>query len=227
MPKLASKIFLNKNCMELVTLLPTTRAIRGLTTDAQVNIIAVWHNMKEIRMHGRGGQGAVLSAEILVAGFVADGKHASGFPMFGFERRGAPVAAFVRVDDQPIRERTQIYFPDCVIILDSSQLSSPHVFAGLKPEGIAVFNARRLPETRPDQNIRLVGWVDATRVALEEMGTAITNTCMLGAFAATTQWINLDSILRSLGQYFEGKLLSMNTRSVERGFHEVAIKEYC
>jgi len=183
--------------------------------------------MKEIRLHGRGGQGAALSTEILVAALVADGKHASGFPMFGFERRGAPVAAFVRLDDRPIREKTQIYSPDCVVILDSFQQRSPHVFAGLKPGGIVVFNTHHLPEPRPDEKIGLVGWVDATRIALEEMGTAITNTCMLGAFAATTQWINLDSILRSLGQYFEGKLLSMNTRSVERGFHEVAIKEYC
>jgi 2-oxoacid:acceptor oxidoreductase gamma subunit (pyruvate/2-ketoisovalerate family) len=183
--------------------------------------------MKEIRMHGRGGQGAVLSAEILVAALVADGKYASAFPMFGFERRGAPVAAFVRVDDRPIREKTQIYSPDCVVIIDSSQLKSPRVFSGLKPEGIAVFNARQLPEPRPDENIRLIGWVDATRIALEEMGTPITNTCMLGAFAATTQWVNLDSILASLGQYFEGKLLSMNRQSVERGFREVAFTEYC
>jgi 2-oxoacid:acceptor oxidoreductase gamma subunit (pyruvate/2-ketoisovalerate family) len=76
--------------------------------------------MKEIWMHGQGGEGAVLSAEILEAALVADSKHASGFPMFGFERRDTPVAAFVRVDDRPIREKTQIYSPDCVVILDSS-----------------------------------------------------------------------------------------------------------
>ncbi len=182
--------------------------------------------MKEIRLHGRGGQGAVLSAEILVAAFVADGKHASGFPMFGFERRGAPVAAFVRVNDQAIREKTQIYFPDCVIIIDSSQLRSPRVFAGLRPQGIAIFNTPQLPEPRPDDNIQLAGSVDATRIALEEMGTTITNTCMLGAFAATTQWVSLDSILQSLEHYFKGKLLSINRKSVERGFHELAVKEY-
>jgi 2-oxoacid:acceptor oxidoreductase gamma subunit (pyruvate/2-ketoisovalerate family) len=182
--------------------------------------------MKEIRLHGRGGQGAVLSSEILVAALVADGKYASGFPMFGFERRGAPVAAFVRVDDRPIREKTQIYSPDCVVVLDSSQIKSPRVFSGLKSGGIAVFNAHQLPELSPDQDIRLVGWLDATKIALEELGTPITNTCMLGAFAATTQWVNLDSILASLGEYFEGKLLSTNRQSVERGFHEVAIKEY-
>ncbi len=182
--------------------------------------------MKEIRLHGRGGQGAVLLAEMLVAAFVADGKHASCFPMFGFERRGAPVAAFVRVDDQPIREKTQIYSPDCVVIIDSSQLLSPPIFAGLKPRGIAVCNASQAPEPIPHQDIGLLGWVDATRIALEEMGIPITNTCMLGAFAATTQWINLDSILRSLGQHFENKLLPANRKSVKRGFYEVTIKEH-
>ena len=168
----------------------------------------------------------VLSAEMLVASFVANGKCASGFPMFGFERRGAPVAAFVRVDDKPIREKTQIYSPDCVIVIDPSQLQSPRVYVGLKPDGIAVFNARQLPEPKPDKNIKLVGWVDATRIAMEEMGVAITNTCMLGVFAATTQWVNLDSILMSLGEYFNGKLLEGNRKSVQRGFNEANIKEY-
>lgn len=182
--------------------------------------------MKEIRLHGRGGQGAVISAEILVASFVADGKHAAGFPMFGFERRGAPVAAFVRVDEQPVREKTQIYTPDCLVVIDSSQLRSPRVYAGLKPGGIAIVNAPGLPEPRLDPKVGRLGWVDATRIALEEIGSPITNTCMLGAFAGATQWVRLDSILACLKSYFDGKLLAVNQKSVERGFREVAVKEY-
>lgn len=177
-------------------------------------------------MHGRGGQGVVLSAEMLVAAFVSEGKHSSAFPMFGFERRGAPVAAFVRTDTQPIRERTQVYSPDCVIVFDISQLKSPNTFAGLKEEAILVVNSPHLPEQSPGKNIRLVGSVDASRIALEEIGTPVTNTCMLGAFAATTGWINLDSLLASIGHYFEGRLLAINKKSAERGFREVVIKEY-
>lgn len=181
---------------------------------------------KEIRIHGRGGQGAVLSEEILVAAFVADGKYASGFPMFGFERRGAPVAAFVRIDDQPVRERTQIYSPDCVLVIDPSQIKLPRVYAGLKPAGIAVLNSPAVPQTRPDAKIGRLGWVDATRIALEEIGSPITNTCMLGAFARTSGWVTIDSILISLENYFDGRLLPLNRKAVQRGFDEAKIEEY-
>lgn len=182
--------------------------------------------MKEIRLHGRGGQGAALSAEILVAAFVADGKYASGFPMFGFERRGAPVAAFVRADDQPVREKTQIYFPDCVLVIDPSQIKLPRVYAGLKPAGMVVLNSPTLPQARPDAKISRLGWADATRIALEEIGRPITNTCMLGTFVRTSGWIKIDSILISLENYFEGRLLSLNRKAVQRGFDEAKIEEY-
>ena len=91
--------------------------------------------MREIRFHGRGGQGAVIASKILAEAFFREGKYVQSFPAFGAERRGAPVAAFTRVDENPIRIRTQIYAPDTVVVLDPSLLESADITSGLKPKG--------------------------------------------------------------------------------------------
>jgi pyruvate ferredoxin oxidoreductase gamma subunit len=87
--------------------------------------------MIEIRFHGRGGQGAVTSAELLALAAIGEGKYAQAFPSFGPERRGAPVVAFCRISDEPIRIRANIYEPDIVVVLDSSLLKIVNVAAGL------------------------------------------------------------------------------------------------
>jgi 2-oxoacid:acceptor oxidoreductase gamma subunit (pyruvate/2-ketoisovalerate family) len=179
----------------------------------------------EIRLHGKGGQGAVSAIDMLVAAFASEGKHASGFPFFGSERRGAPTTAFVRFGDKPIREKTKIYFPDCLIVFDSSQLNLPMVYAGLKPQGILVANTTQYLKRKPDENVKVIGIVNATRVALEELGMTAVSTCMIGAFAATTNWVKLDSILSILPDYFKGKLLEKNMRCIERGFKETRVME--
>lgn len=180
--------------------------------------------MKEIRLHGRGGQGAVIAAQILTRAFYAEGKYASSFPMFGFERRGAPVAAFTRVDDKPIREKSQIYTPDCLLVLAPSLEGLPMLFDGLKREGILVMNSVKLPEKILHGNLRIVGAVNATAIAQEEIGMPATNTCMLGAFAKTTGWVKLASVLAAFEDYFKGKLLERNVRSAERGFGETEVR---
>ena len=182
--------------------------------------------MKEIRIHGRGGQGAVLAARMLAAAFVAEGKHVASFPMYGFERRGAPVVAFTRLDDKPIREKTQIYNPDCLVVIDPGLMTLPTLFSGLKPEGILILNSPQPLENQPDGNLRLAGVVNATQIAVEEIGRDVPNTCLLGAFAATIGWVALKSILSSLGDYFSGDLLERNTRSAERGFREVKVSKW-
>jgi len=91
--------------------------------------------MIEIRIHGRGGQGAVIASEVLASAFFKEGKFVQAFPAFGAERRGAPVAAFARVDDQPIRIRHFIYEPDHIIILDPTLIESTQVDSGLKEGG--------------------------------------------------------------------------------------------
>lgn len=178
--------------------------------------------MKEIRIHGRGGQGAVTAARMLASAFVIEGKYVASFPMYGFERRGAPVQAFTRVDDKPIREKTQVYEPDCMIVIDPTLLKLPTLFTGLKPGGILVVNSPNF-NTQADKNLQIAGVVDATKIAVEEIGRDIPNTCLLGAFAATTQWVSLDSIIKCLSEYLSGDMLQRNIRSCERGYREVKI----
>jgi 2-oxoacid:acceptor oxidoreductase gamma subunit (pyruvate/2-ketoisovalerate family) len=179
--------------------------------------------MKEIRIHGRGGQGAVLAARMLASAFVAEGKFVASFPMYGFERRGAPVVAFTRYDDRPIREKTQIYNPDCLVVIDPGLLTLPTLFSGLKPEGILILNSHKPFKDRPNENLKVCGLINATQVAVDEIGRDIPNTCLLGAFAATTGWLDLKSILACLGDYLSGDMLQRNLRSAERGFKEVEV----
>jgi 2-oxoacid:acceptor oxidoreductase gamma subunit (pyruvate/2-ketoisovalerate family) len=129
--------------------------------------------MKEIRIHGRGGQGAVMGGEILVTGFVLEGKYSNALPMFGFERRGAPVSSSVRFDAQPVREKTQVYSADCLIILDPPQAELPSTFAGLKPQGVLILNNLSLLETPPHKSLEVIGIVDATGIALIEIGIVL------------------------------------------------------
>jgi len=179
--------------------------------------------MKEIRIHGRGGQGAVLAARMLASAFVVEGKFVASFPMYGFERRGAPVVAFTRIDDRPIREKTQIYNPDVMVVIDPGLMKLPALFAGLKPEGILILNSPRPLKTRPNDNLKTGGVINATRIAVDEIGRDIPNTCLLGAFAAATGWLELKSILSSLGDYLSGDMLQRNLRSAARGYREVEV----
>ena len=139
--------------------------------------------MIEIRFHGRGGQGAVTSAEMLALAAIGEGKYAQAFPSFGPERRGAPVVAFCRIDDKPIRIRANIYEPDLVVVLDASLLKIVNVASGLKPNGILVTNTKEAPE-KVKEDLKLknrLAAVDATKIALEILGLPITNTTMLGS----------------------------------------------
>jgi 2-oxoacid:acceptor oxidoreductase gamma subunit (pyruvate/2-ketoisovalerate family) len=182
--------------------------------------------VNEIRVHGRGGQGAVLAARILATSFVAAGKHVANFPMYGFERRGAPVVAFTRVDDKPIKIKSQIYEPDCLIVIDPGLIKLPTLFSGLKPGGILILNSSTQIKDRFNPNLKIMGIVDATKIALEEIGRDVPNTCLLGAFATTTGWVDLKYILSGLGEYFQGNILEKNSRSAQRGFNEVKIVKW-
>jgi 2-oxoacid:acceptor oxidoreductase gamma subunit (pyruvate/2-ketoisovalerate family) len=180
--------------------------------------------MIEVRFHGRGGQGAVVASRILANAFVREGKFGSAFPMFGFERRGAPVTAYGRFDEKPILEKTQIYEPHCLMVLDPSQSDTPRVYEGLRPDGVLILNSPKDLKSKPHENLTLAGLADADRIAMEEIGMAAPNVCMLGAFAAATHWIQLDSILAGLEDYFQGKNLDGNRRCAERGFKETRIQ---
>lgn len=180
--------------------------------------------MKEIRIHGIGGQGSVMIGGAMVYCFALAGKYASSIPMFGPERRGMPVISTVRMDDMPIREKTLIYKPDCVIIQDANLVTMVPVFEGLGSDGIVVINEKCSPqELKLSPAVKKVGIVDATSVALEMLGVPITNTCMLGAFAATTKWISLDNILEALSQDWSGELLEKNCRAATKGYEQCMV----
>ena len=179
--------------------------------------------MKEIRIHGRGGQGAVLAARMLASAFVREGKSVASFPMYGFERRGAPVVAFTRVDDKPIMEKTQIYNPDCLVVIDPGLLSLPTLFTGLKPESAFILNSPKKLTEQPNENLKTGGVVNATQIAVDEIGRDIPNTCLLGAVAAATGWLELQSILDCLPDYLSGDILERNLKSAERGYREVEV----
>src|SRR5512136_3023164 len=123
--------------------------------------------MIEIRFHGRGGQGAVIASEVLASAFFKEGKYVQAFPSFGAERRGAPVTAFTRVDDQPIRIRHFIYEPDHIIILDPTLIESTQVDSGLKEHGWIIINTDRPPQTFVRFSRFRVATVDASRIAIE------------------------------------------------------------
>jgi pyruvate ferredoxin oxidoreductase gamma subunit/phenylglyoxylate dehydrogenase gamma subunit len=179
----------------------------------------------EIRFHGRGGQGAVLAASMLASALVAEGKYAVAVPSFGFERRGAPVAAFLRYDEREIRRMTNIYRPDCVICIDPTVGRAVNVFEGLKPGGVLVqTTARTLPQLELPESVASVGLCDAVAIALEIFKRPITNTIMLGAFARTTALVSLDSLRKALEESeFRDAGLAQNLDALERGYRETAV----
>ncbi|MGD8278699.1 MAG: 2-oxoacid:acceptor oxidoreductase family protein [Gemmatimonadota bacterium] len=155
--------------------------------------------MRELRIHGRGGQGAVIASKVLAVALFREGRWVQSFPAFGVERRGAPVMAFLRVDDAPIRLRCEVAAPDELIVLDPTLIDAIDVTAGLKPGGRILINSDRAPESYGDLCARFeVATVDAAKVAAaHRIGSRtqpIVNTSILGAFAAFSGLVGLDSV---------------------------------
>jgi len=169
--------------------------------------------MREIRFHGRGGQGVVTSAEILAMAAFKDGKYSQAFPFFGTERRGAPVVAFTRIDDKFINLRTHVYEPDYLIILDDSLLLAVDVTKGLKRDGIIVINSAE--KTKSDFRIFSI---DATKIALDILGKPIVNTAMLGVFSKATGLVSIGSIEKVLQKEFPPKLAGLNRKLVRKAY---------
>jgi len=179
--------------------------------------------MSEVRFHGRGGQGVVTTAKILANAFVRTGMFGSSFPMFGFERRGAPVTAFGRFADTPIREKTQIYNPGILVVLDPSQKNSPAVFNGLKPEGMMLLSDKEGPGDISHENLKTLAIINAKGIAMEEIGLPIPNTAVAGAFARMSGLLDVEPITEALGDFFTGSKLAANQTCARRGFEELTI----
>lgn len=180
--------------------------------------------MLEIRWHGRGGQGAVTSVEMLALTAIGEGKYAQGFPSFGPERRGAPVTAFNRIDDKQIKVRSAVYNPDAVVVLDSSLVTLVNVTEGLKPDGTLIVNTSKSPqELKKELKFKgRVATVDASKIAWEELGVPITNTTMLGALIKALDIVKLDSVKDPIEHRF-GRIAQKNLAALKRAHEEVKI----
>ena len=180
--------------------------------------------MIEIRFHGRGGQGAVTSAELLALAAIGEGKYAQAFPSFGPERRGAPVVAFCRIDDKRIRIRANVSEPDIVVVLDSSLLKIVNVAAGLKSSGVLVTTSPDSPDkVRQDLKIKnRMAVVDALKIARELLGVPITNTTMLGSLIRAQELVKKESFLSPLRERF-GRIAEKNISAFERAYQDTVL----
>ncbi|MFQ5815915.1 MAG: pyruvate ferredoxin oxidoreductase subunit gamma [Candidatus Hydrothermarchaeaceae archaeon] len=175
--------------------------------------------MKEIRFHGRGGQGVVTAAEILAVSAFYDGKYSQAFPVFGTERRGAPVTAFSRIDGEFIAIRNQIYEPDYVVVQDPTLLDVIDVAQGLKDDGRILINTEKDPSALEIDTKAELRTINATKIALRHLGRPIVNTTMLGAFIALTGEVSLDSLRNAISKRFSEKLASKNLNAVEAAYN--------
>ncbi len=163
--------------------------------------------MIEIRIHGRGGQGAVIASQILAEAGFLQGLHVQAFPSFGSERRGAPVAAFVRLGEEPILVRTEIYEPDGLVVLDESliTLGLVDVTHGLRPGGWILINSAHGPEAFADLGEFRIATVPASKIAVEHhlgsLTAPIVNTAICGAVAAFTGIVGLDSLAEAIRRH--------------------------
>jgi pyruvate ferredoxin oxidoreductase gamma subunit len=182
----------------------------------------------EIRWHGRGGQGVVTAGKLLAETALGTGRYFQAFPDYGPERMGAPIRAFTRLSPRPITIHAQIEEPDVVLVLDSTLLGTVPVTEGLKEEGILVVNTAKSPaEVREATGFHTgqAFTVDASHIAIEEMGRDITNTPMLGAFACATGIFDMEELAKQLRAWFATKIpaqtVEANVRAMRRAAEEL------
>jgi pyruvate ferredoxin oxidoreductase gamma subunit len=185
--------------------------------------------MFEIRMHGRGGQGAVTAAELLSIAAFLDGREAQAFPSFGSERMGAPVVSYCRISENPIRVREPVTTPDAVIVIDASLLHHVDVFGGLRPEGYVLINSARGPtelglselaDRHPAGHVITLG---ATDLARKHIGRPLPNICLLGAFAALTGTVTLASLEAAVRDRFRTDIATANVNAARAAYKEVGM----
>ena len=176
--------------------------------------------MKEIRLHGRGGQGVVKASHIVVKAAVSGGGFGQFIPFFGVERKGSPVFGFLRLSDTPIRRKTQIYYPDILMIFDDSLVKLPATYAGLKEGGTVIINSVKTKEELgiPEQAGE-VAIVDATGISEELFGQNMPNTSMLGALAKVTDLVNRETLFDEIAVSFGEK----NRTAAQMAYDSVVI----
>ena len=180
-------------------------------------------SLVEICLHGRGGQGAVTAANLLVAAALNDGnKGVQAFPSFGAERRGAPVRAFARVSGDEIHLRSEVYTPDLVIVLDESIMDIVDVLKGLKNDGTVLINTRKKPDGFDFSKKFNVATVDATGIALKHGvlvgGIPVVNTPILGSVPHVLDRVTLSSIQQTIKNKWKGRLAEINVKATKDAY---------
>jgi pyruvate ferredoxin oxidoreductase gamma subunit len=189
--------------------------------------------MFQVRVHGRGGQGVVTTAELLSVAAFSEGRHAQAFPTFGSERTGAPVVGFCRIDDRPIRTHEPVASPDAVIIQDATLLHQVEVFDGLAPDGCLLINtSRSLGDLGLDDYAQRFGrhrviTVPATELAMKYLRRPLPGAVLLAAFAALTGQIRLASVVAAIEERFPGHVAAGNIAAADAAYEMVSsqIKE--
>jgi len=182
------------------------------------------NHMKEINIYGRGGQGAVTAAQILATAAFEEGYWPQTFPKFGGERRGAPVVAYVRVDDEPIVIRTKVYAPDVVVVMDFNLFKMLDPLGDIKPDGTAIINYPDHGEGLPSSILKKAAsffTVDATKIAHQVYGKTtipITNVILLGAYCAAVKDISIQSIYEALPDFFPAEKIELNWKAAQMGY---------
>jgi 2-oxoacid:acceptor oxidoreductase gamma subunit (pyruvate/2-ketoisovalerate family) len=179
--------------------------------------------LKEFRWHGRGGQGAWTASELLARAAINEGKYIQSFPEFGPERMGAPVKAYTRISDEPIRLHCAVYNPTLAAVMDPTLLATVPVTEGLGEKGILIVNTPKEP-TKIKEELKMtegtVWTVSATDLAMRILGRPITNTAMLGAVARATEVVKMESIEKAVKDRFPGPLAEKNIGIIKEAYKE-------
>jgi len=179
--------------------------------------------LKEFRWHGRGGQGAWTASELLARAAIHEGKYIQSFPEFGPERMGAPVKAYTRISDEPIRLHCAVYKPNLAIVMDPTLLATVPVTEGLGENGILIVNTPKTPKKIKEELKMAEGtvWtVPATDIAMRILGRFITNTAMLGVVARATGIVKMESIEKVVQERFPGPLGEKNIGVIKEAYKE-------
>ncbi len=189
--------------------------------------------MFQVRIHGRGGQGAVTAAELLSVAAFLEGKHAQAFPSFGPERSGAPVVAFCRIDDRPIRLHEPVVEADAVVVQDATLLKVVPVLDGLEADGFALFNTGKplddlgLTELVHRMPAGHVGALDASDLARTHLGKPLPNAALLGALAALTRVVGIDAIGTAIAARFRGSAAEGNVAAAKAAYAAIEGQGSC
>jgi len=179
--------------------------------------------MHQIRIHGRGGQGVVTAAELIAIAAFKNGKQSQAFPSFGVERTGAPIEAYARIDNKPIRIREHVNQPDILIVQDPTLLETVDVTHGCDNNTLLIINTAKskgkLKINLPKKNVYTI---DATKIALDIIGKNIVNTVILGAFAKATGLMGIEGFKKAIEQKFKEKgkeIINKNIKAIRVAYN--------